>query len=104
MCTTSEFHAVSVTPEDVSKLCTLARLEIGPEESADLAAKLSEIVRMVGELQAQQTDGVVPMAHPLDQPQRLRADAITESDARDRYQENAPRVERGLYLVPKVIE
>jgi aspartyl-tRNA(Asn)/glutamyl-tRNA(Gln) amidotransferase subunit C len=93
MCPTSEFRAVSVTPEDVSKLC-----------STELADKLSEIVRMVGELQAQPTDGVVPMAHPLDQPQRLRADAITESDARDRYQENAPQVERGLYLVPKVIE
>ena len=104
MCATSEFCPVSLTPEDVRKLCTLARLEIGPADIDDLSAKLSDIVRMVGELEAQDTDGVVPMAHPLDRPQRLRQDTITETDARDRYQENAPLVERGLYLVPKVIE
>ena len=104
MCTTSEFRAVSLTPEDVRKLCTLARLEIGADELDELSAKLSDIVRMVGELEAQDTDGVLPMAHPLDRPQRLRPDAVTESDHRDHYQENAPLVERGLYLVPKVIE
>jgi aspartyl-tRNA(Asn)/glutamyl-tRNA(Gln) amidotransferase subunit C len=104
MCSTSEFRTVSLTPEDVRKLCTLARLEIGADDIGDLSAKLSEIVRMVGELQAQDTGGVAPMAHPLDRPQRLRKDAVTERDARDRYQENAPLTERGLYLVPKVIE
>jgi len=104
MCTASEFHTVSITPDDVQKLCTLARLEIGAEESRDLSAKLSDIVRMVGELQAQNTDGVAPMAHPLDRAQRLRPDAVTESDAHELYQRNAPSVERGLYLVPKVIE
>jgi aspartyl-tRNA(Asn)/glutamyl-tRNA(Gln) amidotransferase subunit C len=104
MCITSEFRTVSLTPEDVRKLCTLARLEIDANQLSDLSAKLSDIVRMVGELQAQDTDGVVPMAHPLDRPQRLREDTVTETDARDRYQQNAPLVERGLYLVPKVIE
>jgi len=104
MCPTSEFCAVPLTPEDVRKLCTLARLEIGNGELDELSAKLSDIVRMVGELEAQDTQGVIPMAHPLDRPQRLRSDTVTETDARDHYQQNAPRVERGLYLVPKVIE
>ena len=104
MCTTSEFRAVPLTPEDVRKLCTLARLEIDAGEVGDLSAKLSDIVRMVGELEAQDTEGVTPMAHPLDRPQRLREDAVTETDARDLFQQNAPLVERGLYLVPKVIE
>ncbi len=104
MSTASEFRAVSLTPEDVNKLCALARLEIGPDEVADLSAKLSDIVRLVDELQAQDTDGVEPMAHPLERPQRLRPDAVSETDARDLYQANAPRVEQGLYLVPKVIE
>ena len=45
------------------------------------------------------------MAHPLPGlAQRLRADAVTEQDAHERYQANAPQVEAGLYLVPKVIE
>ena len=104
MCPNSEFCTVSLTPDDVRKLCTLARLEIDGAEIAELSAKLSDIVRMVGELEAQATDSVIPMAHPLDQPQRLRPDTVTESDARDCYQQNAPLVERGLYLVPKVIE
>ena len=95
---------MSLTPEDVQKLCALARLEIGPDEVGDLSAKLSDIVRLVGELQAQNTDGVVPMAHPLDQAQRLRADVVTETDGSSRYQANAPLVDQALYLVPKVIE
>ena len=95
---------MSLTSEDVQKLCILARLEIRPEEIGELAAKLSDIVRLVGQLEARDTAGVAPMAHPLDRPQRLRPDVVTETDARDLYQRNAPLVEQGLYLVPKVIE
>jgi aspartyl-tRNA(Asn)/glutamyl-tRNA(Gln) amidotransferase subunit C len=53
--------------------------------------------------QADTTD-VVPMAHPLDAAQRLRPDVVTETDGRDEFQENAPAVSDGFYLVPKVIE
>jgi aspartyl-tRNA(Asn)/glutamyl-tRNA(Gln) amidotransferase subunit C len=91
-------------PDDIRRLCRLARLEITSAEMADVSAKLSSIVAMVGELQAVATDGVVPMAHPLDRPQRLRPDAVTEVDRHELYQQNAPLVERDLYLVPKVIE
>ena len=93
-----------LSQEDVEKLCLLARLEITPEELADVAAKLSDIVALVNQLQAADTAGVVPMAHPLDRAQGLRADRVTESDQHERYQRNAPMVERDLYLVPKVIE
>jgi aspartyl-tRNA(Asn)/glutamyl-tRNA(Gln) amidotransferase subunit C len=104
MCAASELPVVPLTPEDVQKLCNLARLELRHDEIGDLSAKLSDIVRLVGELQAQDTAGVAPMAHPLERPQRLRPDAVTETDARSLYQQNAPLVEEGLYLVPKVIE
>ena len=90
--------------EDLLHLARLARLEITTNEMADVAAKLSSIVAMVGELQAVDTTGVTPMAHPLDRPQRLRADEVTETDAHEIYQRNAPLTERDLYLVPKVIE
>jgi aspartyl-tRNA(Asn)/glutamyl-tRNA(Gln) amidotransferase subunit C len=90
--------------EDLLHLARLARLEITANEMTDVAAKLSSIVAMVGELQAVDTTGVTPMAHPLDRPQRLRADEVTETDAHEIYQRNAPLVERDLYLVPKVIE
>jgi aspartyl-tRNA(Asn)/glutamyl-tRNA(Gln) amidotransferase subunit C len=93
-----------LTPDDIERLCRLARVEITPAEIADVSAKLSSIVAMVDQLQAVDTKGVVPMAHPLDRPQRLREDRVTETDRHELYQRNAPAVERDLYLVPKVIE
>jgi aspartyl-tRNA(Asn)/glutamyl-tRNA(Gln) amidotransferase subunit C len=93
-----------LAPEDIRRLCRLARVEITSAEMADVAAKLSSIVAMVGELQAADTAGTLPMAHPLDRPQRLRTDSVTEVDRHELYQRNAARVERDLYLVPKVIE
>lgn len=88
----------------MEKLCLLSRLEITPEEMDDVSAKLSDIVNMVNQLQDAETSGVLPMAHPLDQSQRMRKDKVTETDNQEQYQQNAPLVERGLYLVPKVIE
>ena len=82
----------------------LARLEVTTDEMADVQAKLSDIVRLVDQLQAVDTSGVTPMAHPLDREQRLREDRVTETDDHERIQQNAPLVERDLYLVPKVIE
>lgn len=89
---------------DVDKLCELAKLAVSADEMPDMAAKLSGIVDFVAQLQAADTQTVEPMAHPMDLPQRLRADAVTEQDQHERFQANAPLVERGLYLVPKVIE
>jgi aspartyl-tRNA(Asn)/glutamyl-tRNA(Gln) amidotransferase subunit C len=91
-------------PEDIARLCGLARLEISPAEVPDVSAKLSTIVAMVDQLQAVDATGVTPMAHPLERAQRLRLDAVTEVDQHELYQRNAPLVERDLYLVPKVIE
>ena len=95
---------MSLIREDIEKLCLLARLEITSSEMSDVEAKLTDIVTLVDELQAVDTDGVTPMAHPLDRAQRLRQDAVTEIDDRERIQDGAPAVEQGLYLVPKVIE
>jgi aspartyl-tRNA(Asn)/glutamyl-tRNA(Gln) amidotransferase subunit C len=100
----TQLAPVSLQFEDIRKLGELARLRIEPEEADDLLEKLSNILAFVDQLQAADTSAVEPMAHPLDQNQRLRADVITESDRHELYQRNAPRVERGLYLVPKVIE
>lgn len=82
----------------------LARLKLTDAEYAESVEKLSDIVNFVDQLSLADTDGVVPMAHPLDTAQRLRPDVVSESNERDSYQENAPEVADGLYLVPKVIE
>ena len=95
---------MSLNTKDIDKLCELARLAVRADEIADVSAKLSDIVTLVDQLQNADTDGVPPMAHPLDRSQRLRADVVTEADDRELFQENAALVERGLYLVPKVID
>ena len=95
---------MSLTRDQVQHIATLARLELLDEEFADVVSKLNRIVDFVDRLQAVPTDEVLPMAHPLDRAQRLRPDRITEADARDAIALNAPAVEDGYYLVPKVIE
>ena len=95
---------MSLDKEQVQHIAMLARLELSEFEHAESVKKLSKIVDFVDQLSQADTDGVVPMAHPLHAAQRLRPDSVTESNERDHYQENAPAVENGLYLVPKVIE
>ena len=95
---------MSLNKEQVEYIATLARLKLQDDEIADVVEKLSSIVDFVDQLQAASTDDVLPMAHPLNMSQRLRADEITESDQRDQVQQNAPSVEDGYYLVPRVIE
>ncbi|MDH4073913.1 MAG: Asp-tRNA(Asn)/Glu-tRNA(Gln) amidotransferase subunit GatC [Gammaproteobacteria bacterium] len=95
---------MSLTREQVRHIATLARLELAEDEFDDVVAKLSRIVEFVDQLQAAPADDVLPMAHPLNMSQRLRADEVTECDDRDRIQENAPETKDGYYLVPKVIE
>lgn len=95
---------MSLTPEQVKQVAHLARLELQAGQVEAYARQLSNILGMVDQLSAAQTQGVAPMAHPLEMTQRLRPDAVTESDQREAFQAIAPAVQDGLYLVPKVIE
>jgi aspartyl-tRNA(Asn)/glutamyl-tRNA(Gln) amidotransferase subunit C len=96
---------MSLTRQDVEKIAHLARLSITEQEMPVYVTSLSNIVNFVDELSRAQTGDVLPMAHPLDgQHQRLRPDQVSESDNREKYQQNAPAVAAGLYVVPRVIE
>ena len=96
---------MTLTRRDVENIAHLARLEITEAEMPVYVGSLSAILAFVEQLSGAATEDVVPMAHPLEgQVQRLRVDAVTESDRRDAYQANTAAVEAGLYLVPKVIE
>ena len=94
-----------LTREQIENIAHLARLELQPAEVPVYQESLSAILDFVGELDRADTASVAPMAHPLPGlSQRLRPDAVTEQDHHELYQENAPQVASGLYLVPKVIE
>ena len=95
---------MSLNKEDIEKIAHLARLGINSEDVPEYAQNLSNILDLVEQMNATDTKGVLPMAHPLDAHQRLRADEVTEKNQREHFQENAPEVESGLFLVPQVIE
>ena len=95
---------MALDASDVSRIAHLARLSVTGPESAEVAARLGSILAMVDRLQAVETSGIAPMAHPLDAVQPLRPDTVTEANRRDDYQRIAPATEAGLYLVPRVIE
>ena len=95
---------MSLSIEQVRQVAQLARLALQPEQAERYAGQLSAILDMVDQLSQAQTDDVAPMAHPRDMHQRLRPDAVAETDRREAFQAIAPAVENGLYLVPKVIE
>ncbi|MDR5898116.1 Asp-tRNA(Asn)/Glu-tRNA(Gln) amidotransferase subunit GatC [Halomonas vilamensis] len=88
----------------VRRAAHLARLAISDDQASRFVDDLSQILDMVDQLQRVDTDGVAPLAHPLDATQRLRADEVTETNQRDKFQRCAPAVEDGLYLVPRVVE
>jgi len=96
---------MSLSRADIENIARLARLELTEAEIPVYVDSLSKIFAFVGELDRAPTSGIAPMAHPLPGlAQRLRADEVSEPNRRDTYQQNAPQVEGGLYLVPKVIE
>lgn len=95
---------MSLTATDVKKIAHLARLGIEEQQVDSYAKDLSGMLDLMTQMGQLDTSGVIPMAHPLDQMQKLRTDTVTETDLRDHFQRIAPQTEAGLYLVPKVIE
>jgi len=89
---------------DVEKIAHLARIGLNDADIPRTTEALNSILGLIDQMQAVDTSGIEPLAHPLEASQRLREDAVTEPNRRDAYQAIAPAVENGLYLVPKVIE
>jgi aspartyl-tRNA(Asn)/glutamyl-tRNA(Gln) amidotransferase subunit C len=96
---------MALTREQIESIAALARLQLSAAELPVYQESLSRILEFVGALERADTASVAPMAHPLPGlSQRLRSDTVTEQDHHAEYQQNAPQVAAGLYLVPKVIE
>jgi aspartyl-tRNA(Asn)/glutamyl-tRNA(Gln) amidotransferase subunit C len=95
---------MSLTQDDVKRIARLARIETSDTEAQATQAQLNSIFGLIATMQAVDTRGIAPMAHAQEVTQRLREDAVTETDRHAAFQAIAPAVENGLYLVPKVIE
>jgi len=90
--------------EEVHRIAELARIGIGDAEARAVQAQLNDIFELIGQMQRVNTEGIEPMSHAQDMKLRLRKDVMTERDQREQFLAVAPEKERGLYLVPKVIE
>src|SRR3990167_1925279 len=99
---------MALTPQDIVRIAHLARLEISPRESEQALTQLNGFFNIVEKMRAVNTQGIEPLSHPVatiqDIALRLRDDIASEPNAREANQKSAPAVERGLFLVPKVIE
>jgi aspartyl-tRNA(Asn)/glutamyl-tRNA(Gln) amidotransferase subunit C len=99
---------MSLTTADIARLANLARLELEPSQSARLLDQMNDFFAIVEKMRAVDTSGVEPLAHPVaaisEIALRLRADQVNEPNQREANMRNAPAAERGLFLVPKVIE
>ena len=95
---------MSLTSDHVKRVAKLARLGLTDAETAEILAQLNSILNLVDQMQRIDTKNVMPLAHPLELKQTLRADAVTEMDQREKFQNTAPQVNAGLYLVPRVVE
>ena len=99
---------MSLTSADISRIANLARLELQPEESSRMLTQINGFFDIVEQMRAVDTSGIEPLAHTLatvsEVALRLRDDVVSEPNNREANQKSAPAVERGLFLVPKVIE
>ncbi|NBS48326.1 MAG: Asp-tRNA(Asn)/Glu-tRNA(Gln) amidotransferase subunit GatC [Betaproteobacteria bacterium] len=99
---------MALSSQDIARIAHLARLELSPRDSERMLSQINGFFDVVEQMRAVDTSGVVPLAHPVEMTQavalRLRDDAVSEPDNREANQRSAPAVERGLFLVPRVIE
>ena len=102
------FSTMSLNAQDIARIANLARLELQPEESERMLAQINGFFEIVEKMRAVDTSGIEPLTHPVAAIQevalRLREDIASEAIDREANQKSAPAVERGLFLVPKVIE
>ena len=99
---------MSLTSQDIDRIANLARLALQPSEAEHMREQINGFFSIVEAMQAVDTTGVQPLAHPVaaiqDVQLRLREDVVSEPNNREANQQSAPAIERGLFLVPKVIE
>ncbi len=95
---------MSIKISEIAYISSLSKLKIEDVEMDNYTRQISDILKMIQQLEKVDTDDIEPMAHPLNMKQRLRVDVITEGNHRDLYQNNAVEFEEGFYKVPKVID
>tara|TARA_Y100001960_G_scaffold333770_1_gene440865 strand:+ start:5005 stop:5316 length:312 start_codon:yes stop_codon:yes gene_type:complete len=100
----SQFLIMTINKSTVEHIAGLAKIHLDPESIENYTKDLAEILELVEKMESAPTDNIEPLAHPQEIDLRLRLDQVAPGSPRDHIQSIAPSAERGLYLVPKVIE
>jgi len=95
---------MTIKKSEIAYISSLSKLKMEDAEMENYSHQISDILKMIRQLEKVDTDDIEPMAHPLNMKQRLRVDVITEENHRELYQKNAVEFEEGFYKVPKVID
>ena len=95
---------MAIELKDVHNIAHLARLQLSEAEQQEAQNSINDILHMIDEMKAIDTNGVEPLAHASEASQRLREDLVTEQNQREILLALAPSTDRGLFLVPKVLE
>ena len=102
---------MALTEQDIARLARLSGLRLDSNDQDRARQELDRILGLIEELQAVDTTGVEPMAHPLAAHQDITLrlcddtpDPAQTPEARDAVLTNAPAPHEGLFLVPTVIE
>lgn len=95
---------MSIDSKDIENIAQLAQLHLDADAVANATSSIVDILALIDKMQSVSTENVRPLSHNINASQRLRDDIVTETDQRDRLQQVAPSVDKGLFLVPKVIE
>ncbi|MFC1538048.1 Asp-tRNA(Asn)/Glu-tRNA(Gln) amidotransferase subunit GatC [Candidatus Latescibacterota bacterium] len=95
---------MAVTRKDVDNAASLARLYFTEEEKEEMESTLNNILGYFDKLSEIDTEGVEPLAHILPVKNVMRKDEVKPSLDRETALKNAPKKEKGYFVIPKVIE
>lgn len=93
-----------LSPEDVQKVATLARLKLTEEELQQIGQQLGGILDYVAVLDEVDVTNVEPMAHVADVSNAFRVDETRPSLPREESLSNAPKTDGKYFLVPQILE
>jgi aspartyl-tRNA(Asn)/glutamyl-tRNA(Gln) amidotransferase subunit C len=95
---------MAIDAATVRKVARLARIAEPEEKLEPLAKELSGILAWIEQLNEVDTDGVEPMTTAVHATLPMREDAVTDGGDPAKVLGNAPKAEKGFFVVPKVVE
>jgi len=94
---------MQITPEEITKVAHLARLELSPAEVVQMADQVGAILSYIDKLNELDTEGVRPTTHALAINNAFRDDVVVPSLPQAEALRNGPRQNGEAFVVPKII-